>query len=377
MQVEYYYELTGNRGKTLFGSLRESDYNKLVADQAENYINEAVPGAEWRDRFIDEHLWPKLSGDDLDSITDKIPELKGKDNSEIRKWLYENKCPIIDEEDDINDWGWNRANMDAQDGILWDHIDQDNDVDTALGLGLIKYPKSHNGKYIDDGNADTTIPAEIANKIHALCDKSNKEEPPAGSPEYKGPSETSKEMERLEKEAVEKLILVSGFYCDIHGGRSDYENPIPKSEVLTCPSCGHPICPICANMCTNDPDTEEKAREYLESCDSVSGMAYCGQCGDYSERFMLDFLKLVKCPIPEEYLVLGDVLPPPRIARYVATATVSALPDFPDIAAAVKEKFDSGISGIIEIDHSTGEIWGYPERHPDYWLVTILYPHER
>lgn len=373
MQIEYRYELTGNTGKTLFDSLRESDYDRLIEGQAEHYISEGGPGGDWRDGFIDEHLWGKLTGDDLDSITDKATELKGKENSAIRKWLYKNKCPIMDEEDYIKKWGYDRANLDAQDGHLWNHINQDNDTDTTLGLGLIKYPEFRDGKYIDNGSTGITIPTEIANKIYELSEKRDSADPPTGSQKCK----ISEEMDRLEKEAVEKLILVSGFYCDIHGGKADFKQPMPKSEVLTCPSCGHPICPVCANMCENDPDTEEKAREYLESCDSVSGHAYCGQCGDYSEKFMFDFLKLVKCPIPEEFAIIGEVLPSPRHARYVATASVSTLPDFPEIASQVKEKFDSGISGIIKIDHATGEIWGYPERHPDYWRVTILYPHER
>ena len=61
MQVDYDYELTGSTGKTLFDSLTESDYDRLIEGQAEDYISEGNPGGEWRDGFIDEHLWSKLS----------------------------------------------------------------------------------------------------------------------------------------------------------------------------------------------------------------------------------------------------------------------------------------------------------------------------
>jgi len=51
--------------------------------------------------------------------------------------------------------------------------------------------------------------------------------------------------------------------------------------------------------------------------------------------------------------------------------------DFPDISAKVVETFESGTSGIIKVEHPTGEIWGIPEKHPANWVVTICYQHER
>ena len=103
-------------------------------------------------------------------------------------------------------------------------------------------------------------------------------------------------------------------------------------------------------------------------------MAYCGNCGDWSEEFMLRFLNLVRCPIPPEY---QDRKSEPRKATYLATQTVAALPDVDEIMSKVKKKFDKGTTGIIKIFHPTGEIWGFPERHPEGWVVTVLYPEER
>lgn len=151
-------------------------------------------------------------------------------------------------------------------------------------------------------------------------------------------------------------------------------NPYPKSEVLTCPSCGHPVCPICANTYDEDPDTVEKAREYMQSCDDVSGRAYCGQCGDWGEDFMLRFLKLIDCPIPPEF---ESAERKPRQAQFLMTNSISQLPNAGEIMDIVREQFDSGASGIIKVSDATGEIWGYPERHPEGWIVTVLYPHER
>lgn len=169
--------------------------------------------------------------------------------------------------------------------------------------------------------------------------------------------------------------IVDGFYCNIHGGDVKYKKPIQKSEVIVCPSCGHPICPICANCYSSNPDTVEKSREYMESCDSNTGMAYCGNCGDYSQEFMLGFLKLIVAPIPKEYENPMQI--PRENVEYWATATVRELPDFQDIFSQVKEQWEKGTTGIIKVQHPTGEIWGWTDRYPDKWVVTIMYPEER
>ena len=373
MAIEYYYKLTGNKGKNLFASLRQEDYDRLEDESAEMYAIGAIPGGDWRMDFIDEHLWGRLNGDDLDTIVNSVPVLQRKPNNDVREWLYKNKCPFP-EEDSIQEWGAGRARWDSHEGLFWECIDRKNDVETALCFGLVSYPKRVDGKYIED-NTRTAIPAKTADEISRLCDKRNNE-PLTTLPDYKWSDGISKEISRLEQEAFEKLILISGFYCTIHGGKTDFEQPIPKSEVLTCPTCGHPVCSECANMYVEEPDTEEKAREYVESCSGVSGMAQCGCCGDYSEGFMLNYLKLIKCPIPKEYLDINRT-PTQRDVVYVSTPSVMQLQDFPDISTKVKKKFECGASGIINVEHPTGEIWGIPEKHPANWVVTICYPHER
>jgi len=80
------------------------------------------------------------------------------------------------------------------------------------------------------------------------------------------------------------------------------------------------------------------------------------------------------CPLPEAY---RDFTPSPRRARYVTTRTVADLPELNEIAASVQKAFMEGTSGIIKVQHTSGEIWGIPERHPDGWIVTICYPSER
>lgn len=386
MGVEYYYELTGRRGETIFKALRERDFDDIVEGQAGYYIKQGIPGGERRDSFIDEKLWKSLDGDDLDAIRENRPELQGRENKEIKEWLMTHECPVSDEEELIRRWAWERANDDAQCGVLWDHFDHDNDAQTALNMGLVNYPPFVDGKYVDGG--DNTIPAEAANEIRRLTDEANRIASEyhviCGTDQSKYTEEQRskralvdslwKEASELERKAVERFILVSGFYCDIHGGRAEYAEAIQRSEVVACPSCGHPICPVCANCYDKDPKTEEEARQYLKSCDEVAGMAYCGQCGDWSEGFMLRFLRLVKCPVPLEYL---HTKPAPRKAEFYATASVSALPDADAVCRVVAEKFNQGVSGIIKVEHPTGEIWGYPERHPHGWVVTVLYPHER
>jgi len=370
MKVEYFYELTGHTGKTLYDSLGQRDFDRMVENQAGSYKEQGCPGGDWRDRFVEECLWERLNGDHLDDIA-RQAGINGP-NDEIKKWLINQECPVVDEGELIHEWAWERAGEDAQDGILWDHIDRDDDVETALGFGLVKYPPMVDDRYVDGGNE--CIPAVSANRIWELGKKRNENADDKGASECNGPDDLSKEISAIEKEAVERMIHVSGFYCDIHGGRADFDEAIQKNEVFACPSCGHPVCPVCANCCNEAPKTEEEARSYLASCDEVAGMAYCGHCGDWSEGFMVRFLKLAGCPVPPEYTV-GS--PPPRAVSFYATAKVDALPDSIDILSKVKGRFDDGVSGIIKVEHETGEIWGIPERHPEGWVVTLCYPHER
>jgi len=370
MRVEYFYELTGNRGKTLFDSLRQRDFDRMVEDQAASCKEQGGPGGDWRESFIEECLWERLSGDHLDEIA-RQAGIKGP-NDKIKRWLKNHECMVVDERELVYEWAWNRAGADAQDGILWDHIDRNDDVETALGFGLVKYPALEDGIYVDGG--EDCISSDAANRISELCRKRNEIAAGNAASECTGSDDISKEISAIETEAVERMIRVFGFYCDIHGGRADFDEPVPKSEVLTCPSCGHPVCPVCANCFNEDPKSEEDARSYLASCDDVAGMAYCGHCGDWSEGFMVRFLKLAGCPIPPEYTV-GSPLP--RAASFYATATVNALPDSIDILSKVKGRFDDGVSGIIKVGHETGEIWGIPERHPEGWIVTLCYPYER
>lgn len=351
-KVKFHYDLTNNYGESLFASLRDHHFQDLIDDRAETYKNNGGVGGEWRGSFVEECLWKRLNGDDLDSISELNPELKGQPNVRIKEWLFSNKCPVSNEEKLLEEWAWERANFDAQEGILWD-FDHNDDVETALHFGLLK------------------IPPDALKKIKALLKKAESSKEDERAEHYRH------EAERLERDSIDKQILVSGFYCDIHGGRAEYKKPIPKSEVIVCPSCEHPICPVCANCYSNDPQTPDEARRYLESCDDVSGMAYCGECGDWGLEFMKRFLKLVGCPIPPEYENSKPIEPIERVAEFYATSRVSALPDIGNIVMAVRKKFAEGVSGIIKVDHPTGEIWGYPERHPHGWVVTIMYPEER
>ena len=365
--VKYCYELTGREGKTLWDSLDQKSFDESVSEQVRFYEKEAHQGGECRDAFINECLWNELNKDDLDGIVKGHPELSGKSDNDIKEWLFSHECPGIEEKEYIESWAFDRACSDAQTGVLWDHFDHKDDIEVALQMGLVKYPVMVNGKYVpgtESGKAE--IPVDVANRVLALREKMKEGEEQR--------FDLGMEIRRLEREAVGKLIRVTGFYCDIHGGMAIYKVPVLRTEVFECPACGHPLCPVCANCYSKDPQTVEEARQYLFSCDEVSGRAYCGNCGDWSEEFMLRFLNLVGCPVPPEY---QDKKSKPRKATYVATQTVAALPDVDEIMSKVKKKFDEGISGIIKVSHPTGEIWGFPERHPEGWVVTVLYPEER
>jgi len=345
--VEFKYELTDRYGETLYEALREKDFDRYADKETEYVLENTKVGGEGREGFVSYlestftfSKWKGYAGE------------AGASCEGLYKYLMENELPggesEIREKYAREEVGF-RMDIDSRDFGLSD------DVDVAYTYGLIKL-------------AD--LPQDVQRKMEFLYNRANKydEKDCEIAHKLRGFSY------RLEREACEKLIPVSGFSCDIHGGNVEFKEPVQKSEVLACPSCGHPVCPDCANCMEHDPATIDEGREYIASCEGVSGHAYCGYCGDYSVEFMLRFLKLVGCPIPPE---CEDFAQPKREARWHMTATVNMLPNRDDIIQAAMEAFDKGASGIIKIPDATGEIWGVPERHPEGWVVVICYPAER
>jgi hypothetical protein len=376
-------------GCNLYDALREEDFDRIIERETEYYIEQVKVGGERRQPFV-EWLEGHLSAQDWREIKEGI----GCDD--LLTWLLES--PVPEREEDLRSkyaeeeiafltTTLTKTKSGIHLPLLWDHVDPGDDADVALGFGLISFPPvDDNGQYIRSGN-DRHLPADIANRIKALTDEANelaqKTGRGVGSPDPKDDLDRAidekvaslyREAARLEKEAALSLIRMEGFYCRIHGEEVRFEKPIPKSDVIACPSCNHPVCPDCANCYEKDPATIEEARAYLASCDEVAGMAYCGHCGDWGVEWMLRFLRLKCCPIPPEY---ENYKPAPRSVRFVATSTVAALPDCHLILESVSRSFAKGISGIIHYPHSTGEIWGVPERHPEGWIVTLCYPEER
>jgi hypothetical protein len=313
-KIRYLYEFTGCMGSTLYAALREKDFNRVIEQETRYSIEQSITGGDFRDAFV-AWLEGHLSAREWREMKEKAG------CHDLKTWLLTHPVPDREEslrgrftEEEIRFLTdtWTKTPTGDHIPLLWDHIDPRDDAAVALAFGLVRDPKTE--------------------------------------------------------------IRVMGFYCEIHGNLVKYEEPVVHAEVPICPSCEHPICPLCANTYEKDPATIEEARAYLSSCDDPAGMAYCGQCGDWSVEWMLRFLQLKKCPIPSEYL---NPAPPPRPAQFVATCTVAALPDLSRIMAGVKEKFDKGRSGIIHCPHPGGEVWGIPERHPEGWIVTLCYPHER
>lgn len=381
-KLKYLYALTGNEGETLYESVPESVFDRYYRDEVEYMAESFKVGGDSRENFVERYLNDLRGYQNMKAIE----EICGDEEPE--KYFLEHEFP--GETDDVR---WEFADKECQfnwqDGSMFDHINQKDDIDTALGLGLIKYPPFDEEKKLYVSGNGNSIRAEVANKIRELTDTSNLIETTyhvmCGTDaskydnvqviQHDRAQALRKQASQLEREEVESMILIKGFYCNIHGGKAEYDKSVKKSEIIRCPACGHPICPVCANMYDKDPSTLEASREFMESCDSNSGMAYCGNCGDYSPEFMLGFLRLVGAPIPVEYENFKGV--PRENVQFVATATVSALPDFSNIFKEVKEQWDKGITGIIKVQHSTGVIWGYTDRYPDKWVVTILYPDER
>ncbi len=389
MDVKFIYELSRRPGVNLYGALEEHHFDEIFARESEYCFGESGIGKTSRSRLID---WLEK---DLSALAwREMKECTGCED--LAAWLLQN--PIPDREDELRrNFAEEETRFQLEtfikrkDGasvpLYLDHIDPDDDAEIALFFNLITFPPTDdNGRYIHHRN-ERQIPAGIANRISALMNEANRLAKTTGrhvgSPAPKDDLERAadekidslyKEASRIEKETVLSLIRVAGLECNICGGRVKYQELIPKAALLTCPSCTHPICPECANCYGKDPATVEEADAYLASCDDVSGMAYCGQCGDWGTAFMLRFLRLKNCPIPEAY---RNHQPVPRHADFIATRTVADLPEINRIAADVRKAFMQGTSGIIKVQHPTGEIWGIPERYPDGWKVTICYPEER
>ncbi len=387
MTVKYVYELTKQTGETLYESLRTSDYERLRDIETKRYFEQSAVGHALRTLFVG---WLST---DLSSQEVKPLELAAGDTI-LKEWLLENEVPdqevalrgryskaIVSQLLSCHSRGQGLP-------LLLNHIDKNNDAKVALAFHLISYPPiAEDGKYADTGDV-RQISAEAANRIQDLIDsaKRKKEEKRQHNGNHKAAHERDREIEQekrelyrsaseLEEEAVLKEIRIQAIECDICGPPpAMYPRSLTKSELPVCPNCAHPICPACANMMENDPKTMEEAKAYLASCDENAGMAFCGGCGDWSVIFMLRFLKLKGCPIPPEY---SQYKARQRSFRLCTTSTVAALSDVEKIVEPVLRRFYEGISGIIKVQHVTGEIWGIPERHEEGWVVTICYPDER
>src|SRR3972149_1709443 len=161
MAVEFYYELTGGKGKTLWDSLGQETFDDSVAEQTKFYEKEAHPGGECRDAFVNECLWKELDKDDLEDIVKGHAELSGKTNDEIKEWLLSNECPGIEEKEYIESWAFDRACSDVQTGVLWDHFDHGDDIEVAMQMGLIKYPDMVNVEYVAIKGGRAEIPVDV------------------------------------------------------------------------------------------------------------------------------------------------------------------------------------------------------------------------
>lgn len=346
-KTKFKYLFTGRYGANLYEALREQDFSKYEAREVEYNLTTTKTGGYNRDGFVS-WLESELSYYKWAGCAKKA----GVPSDNLSAWLMGNELPHDKGELEFRE---EYARGCAEDAAILHGNEMDDDIAVAYIYNLIKF-------------AD--LPQDAQRKIKFLCARARKYD----EKDDEIASKLRAFSHRLEQDTCERLIRVSGFYCDIHGGNAEYEVPVPRSAVLKCPSCGYPICPVCANMFEKDPKDIDEAREYVASCESVSGHAYCGYCGDYSVEFMLRFLRLIGCPVPPE---CEDFVQPKREARFYMTATIDALPNKDSILQAAIAAFNKGATGIIKIPDTTGEIWAFPERHPDGWLVTLCYPEER
>ena len=355
-ETVFKYELTGRYGANLYKSLRESDFRNYADREIESYRTASAVGGIYRKEFVswleEELIYVKWADY---SRRAEVPSDK------LSEWLMDNELPSDDGELELRenyaqDYGTSAANCYLAD------FEKGSDLEVAYEFNLIK---------------STDLPQDAQRKINFLCDRANrydKMHPSYSEEPYKVSSKLRNCASRIENEAAEILIRVTGFYCNIHGDNTEFKEPIPLSEVLRCPTCNHPVCPVCANAYEKDPSTIDEGREFVASCESNSGSAWCGECGDYSVRVVLRFLKLVGCQIPPECEAFKSIQ---REATFYMTQAIAALPNKDSILQTAIAEFNKGTSGIIIIQDTSGKIWVIPERHEDGWRVSIMRPEER
>ena len=251
MEVKFRYELTNRTGCSLYQALREEDFDGIIEGESEYYREQSKVGCERREPFV-EWLEGYLPARDWREIKESV----GCDD--FARWLLENPVPgreedlrrtYAEKEIEFLTTTQTKTKSGVHLPLLWDHVDPSDDADVALGFGLITYPPvDESGQYIQTGN-DRHLPADIANRIKAWMDQANelakKTGRGAGSPDPKDDLDRAidekvaslyREAACLSKTTVLSLIRIEGFYCGIHGGEVKVERPIPRSEILACPS---------------------------------------------------------------------------------------------------------------------------------------------
>ncbi len=386
MKTKYIYALTNQMGTCLYDTLEQHHFDAIYELERSHIYKMADVGQESRGAFI---LWLQ---DNL-SVKEWRETHRLSKSNDLASWLFENPLPK-EEEIQRNKYAESETywlfeptpNSNGNQNVPFnlEGIDLDDDAEIALFFDLVIYPKKGEcGCYIK-GQNQREIPIETAYQISRLRRKANQiailTNRLVGAPHPKDDLEKAadekirtleNEAFLLEKKAVLAFVLITGIDCCICLGQATYEVPIPKTDLILCPSCKHPICPFCANCMNDDPKTVEEAGVYLEAADEGRNLAYCGNCGDQSPGFVLEFLRLKNCPIPEDYKIK------PVKLSFQTSITVSGLSDFAKIYTTVINHFKQGRRGIAEVHHHTGEIWGIPEHSGNEWLVTICYADDR
>lgn len=172
---------------------------------------------------------------------------------------------------------------------------------------------------------------------------------------------------------------IIGFDCPYHGSKVLYtgQAAFANTDDLVCPSCGNVICPECASMGEAKPVTKSDAEVYLDAAQQGVAKACCGHCNDYGYSYMIKYLRLVGCELPDNLQKYQQI---PQSVDVVVTERVALLMDEPRVRATAVTKFIDSARGIITIPHPMGEIWAIPEPHPEItggWLLTVCYPEER
>lgn len=302
--MKYRYAFTGNLADSLFKSIPERHFEKMVEDQADFYYKESALKGDWREDFVECCLWDKLDGDDLDAIAE-VNGLKGEPNATVKTWLFKNECPNVGEDDLRQKWASEKANDEASYGILWDHIDQKNDVSTALGMGYVKYPgfDKKKGCYIDGLKEGACIPAQTANRISEISNRMN-----ALSDGYTtigGKSIESSEhkklralMDRLERDAVEDLIIIDAYECGNCGCEVTFAKDYPINALPRCFGCDELLCDSCVDI---DTRTEDACRAPFLAILNGEPEVTCRYCSVSDYDFLVSCFTAFGYPIPEEF----------------------------------------------------------------------------